>query len=114
MDELDVLVVGGYFGVGHRAGMMSHFLCAVSVPPSNGDKPELFYSFCKVCEWILPKRYVLTCIEWSQKWMYIHVIKQEHKLCKCITFIEHEIDNVHVTLFKAGFLEGNPVITCLL
>ena len=49
MDELDVLVVGGYFGVGHRAGMMSHFLCAVAIPPSNGtDKPELFYSFCKV------------------------------------------------------------------
>lgn len=63
MDELDVLVVGGYFGVGHRAGMMSHFLCAVSVPPSSGDKPELFYSFCKVCECIVPKLYVLTCTE---------------------------------------------------
>ncbi|XP_052777625.1 DNA ligase 4-like [Mya arenaria] len=48
MDELDVLVVGGYFGVGHRAGMMSHFLCAVAVPPTDGDKPELFYSFCKI------------------------------------------------------------------
>ena len=48
MDELDVLVVGGYFGVGHRAGMMSHFLCAVAVPPKEGNQPELFYSFCKV------------------------------------------------------------------
>lgn len=47
MDELDVLVVGGYFGVGHRAGMMSHFLCAVAVP-KEGTEPELFYSFCKV------------------------------------------------------------------
>ncbi|KAL4236518.1 DNA ligase (ATP) [Mactra antiquata] len=49
MDELDVLVVGGYFGVGHRAGMMSHFLCAVAVPPKDGaTEPELFYSFCKI------------------------------------------------------------------
>ncbi|XP_060566406.1 DNA ligase 4-like [Ruditapes philippinarum] len=48
MDELDVLVVGGYFGVGHRAGMMSHFLCAVAVPPKEGNQPEIFYSFCKI------------------------------------------------------------------
>ena len=48
MDELDVLVVGGYFGVGHRAGLMSHFLCAVAVPPLQGEKPTLFHSFCKV------------------------------------------------------------------
>ncbi|XP_052257350.1 DNA ligase 4-like [Dreissena polymorpha] len=48
MDELDVLVVGGYFGVGHRAGMMSHFLCAVAVPTEDGNKPDIFYSFCKI------------------------------------------------------------------
>ena len=49
MDELDVLVVGGYFGVGSRAGMMSHFMCAVAIPPEEGTEPKLFYSFCKVC-----------------------------------------------------------------
>ncbi|XP_041359150.1 DNA ligase 4-like [Gigantopelta aegis] len=48
MDELDVLIVGGYFGVGHRGGMMSHFLCAVAVPPEDGEKPSVFHSFCKV------------------------------------------------------------------
>ena len=48
MDELDVLVVGGYFGVGSRAGMMSHFMCAVAIPPEEGTEPKLFYSFCKV------------------------------------------------------------------
>ncbi|GFR84311.1 DNA ligase [Elysia marginata] len=52
MDELDVLIVGGYFGVGHRGGLMSHFLCAVAVSDDEvGDeekKPTLFYSFCKV------------------------------------------------------------------
>ncbi|KAK2178306.1 hypothetical protein NP493_548g00024 [Ridgeia piscesae] len=48
MDELDVVVVGGYFGAGARAGMMSHFLCAVAVPPETGGKPSRFQSFCKV------------------------------------------------------------------
>lgn len=48
MDELDVLVVGGFFGVGHRSGMMSHFLCAVAVPPEEGEEPQIFHSFCKV------------------------------------------------------------------
>lgn len=48
MDELDLLIVGGYFGVGHRGGMMSHFLCAVAEPPADGEKPDVFQSFCKV------------------------------------------------------------------
>ncbi|XP_041473446.1 DNA ligase 4-like isoform X2 [Lytechinus variegatus] len=49
MDELDLLVVGGYFGKGFRAQLISHFLCAVAVPPSReGDHPKIFYSFCKV------------------------------------------------------------------
>lgn len=28
--------------------MVSHFLCGVAVPPSPGEKPNKFYSFCKV------------------------------------------------------------------
>ena len=52
MDELDVLVIGGYFGVGHRGGMMSHFLCGLAVPSQSGDKPDVFYSFCRVIEYI--------------------------------------------------------------
>ena len=48
MDELDLLIVGGNFGVGRGAGMMTHFLCAVAVPPEQGDKPTLFHSFCRV------------------------------------------------------------------
>lgn len=35
-----------------RGGMVSHFMCAVAVPPEiPGDKPRIFHSFCKV---ILP------------------------------------------------------------
>ncbi|GFN81474.1 DNA ligase [Plakobranchus ocellatus] len=52
MDELDLLIVGGYFGVGHRSGLISHFLCAVALSDDEGDgeerKPTVFYSFCKV------------------------------------------------------------------
>ncbi|PVD23875.1 hypothetical protein C0Q70_17149 [Pomacea canaliculata] len=48
MDELDLLIIGGFFGEGHRGGMMSHFLCGVAVPEANGEEPKVFYSFCKV------------------------------------------------------------------
>ncbi|CAB3987149.1 DNA ligase 4 [Paramuricea clavata] len=48
-DELDVIILGGYFGSGARGGMVSHFLCGVAAPPSSpGEKPSKFYSFCKV------------------------------------------------------------------
>lgn len=49
-DGLDVLVVGGYFGVGSRSHMMSHFLCAVAVPTADGGRPTIFHSFCRVCD----------------------------------------------------------------
>lgn len=48
MDELDLLVVGGFFGVGSRSHMMSHFLCAVAVPSPGDEKPTTFHTFCKV------------------------------------------------------------------
>jgi DNA ligase-4 len=49
-DELDLIIIGGYFGVGRRSGMISHFMCGVAVSPLiTGDKPNVFYSFCKVC-----------------------------------------------------------------
>lgn len=48
MDQLDVLIVGGFWGIGHRGGLMSHFLCAVALPTPTGKKPSVFWSFCKV------------------------------------------------------------------
>lgn len=48
MDELDVLLVGGYWGKGARGGMMSHFLCAVAEKPPPGEKPSVFHSLCRV------------------------------------------------------------------
>ncbi|XP_061463551.1 DNA ligase 4 [Rhineura floridana] len=48
MDELDLLIVGGYWGKGHRGGMMSHFLCAVAETPLPGEKPSVFHTICRV------------------------------------------------------------------
>uniref|UniRef100_A0A8C5EWY9 DNA ligase n=1 Tax=Gopherus evgoodei TaxID=1825980 RepID=A0A8C5EWY9_9SAUR len=48
MDELDLLIVGGYWGKGLRGGIMSHFLCAVAESSPPGEKPSVFYSICRV------------------------------------------------------------------
>ncbi|XP_007666847.2 DNA ligase 4 [Ornithorhynchus anatinus] len=48
MDELDLLIVGGYWGKGFRGGMMSHFLCAVAETPPPGEKPSVFRTLCRV------------------------------------------------------------------
>ncbi|CAH1249356.1 LIG4 [Branchiostoma lanceolatum] len=49
MDQVDVVIVGGYFGKGRRSHMISHFLCAVAVQPNTpGEKPALFHTFCRV------------------------------------------------------------------
>lgn len=48
MDELDLLIVGGYWGKGRRSGMLSHFLCAVAEEPSPGEKPTVFHTLCRI------------------------------------------------------------------
>lgn len=48
MDELDLLIVGGYWGKGRRSGMMSHFLCAVAETPPAGEKPSVFHTVCRI------------------------------------------------------------------
>ncbi|XP_062302935.1 DNA ligase 4 [Osmerus eperlanus] len=48
MDELDLLIVGGYWGKGRRGGMMSHFLCAVAEAPGLGEKPSVFQTLCRI------------------------------------------------------------------
>ncbi|XP_029524577.1 DNA ligase 4 [Oncorhynchus nerka] len=48
MDELDLLIVGGYWGKGRRGGMMSHFLVAVAEAPKPGEKPSVFHTLCRI------------------------------------------------------------------
>jgi DNA ligase-4 len=50
-ESLDLIVVGGYYGQGHRGGFLASFLCALRVDENqssqNADFPK-FRSFCKV------------------------------------------------------------------
>ncbi|KAJ5098471.1 Nucleic acid-binding OB-fold [Penicillium argentinense] len=50
-ESLDVVVIGGYYGQGHRGGNLSSFLCGLRVDDSHssqGAEPEKCWSFCKV------------------------------------------------------------------
>ncbi|KAK7960776.1 hypothetical protein PG988_011990 [Apiospora saccharicola] len=50
-ENVDVVVIGGYYGSGHRGGRLSSFLCGLR-PTKNdiraGVNPETCFSFCKV------------------------------------------------------------------
>lgn len=50
-EALDCLVIGGYYGSGHRGGKLSSFLCGLRVDDTQirlGANPMKFYSFFKV------------------------------------------------------------------
>ncbi|KAJ5636168.1 Nucleic acid-binding OB-fold [Penicillium longicatenatum] len=50
-ESLDVVVIGGYYGQGHRGGNLASFLCGLRVDDnhsSQGVNTEKFWSFCKV------------------------------------------------------------------
>ncbi|PYH83891.1 ATP-dependent DNA ligase [Aspergillus uvarum CBS 121591] len=54
-ESLDLVVIGGYYGSGHRGGALSSFLCGLRVDDSATSsqhhaaaEPSKCYSFCKV------------------------------------------------------------------
>ena len=50
-ESLDLIVIGGYYGTGHRGGRLSSFLCGLKAddaPSSQGADPMKCYSFVKV------------------------------------------------------------------
>ena len=50
-ENLDCLIIGGYYGSGHRGGKLSSFMCGLRVDDSHvrqGANPMKFYSFFKV------------------------------------------------------------------
>ncbi|CAI7664816.1 unnamed protein product [Penicillium glandicola] len=46
-ESLDVVIIGGYYGSGHRGGALSSFLCGLRVDDST-QTAEKCWSFCKV------------------------------------------------------------------
>ncbi|RWS12974.1 DNA ligase 4-like isoform X2 [Dinothrombium tinctorium] len=48
VDDLDVVIIGGYYGEGRRAGIISQFLLAVAVKNKDEEIPQEFHSFCRV------------------------------------------------------------------
>ena len=49
--DYDCVVIGGYFGSGHRGGQLASFLCGLRATENDvraGASPEKCYSFCKV------------------------------------------------------------------
>ncbi|KAL4948821.1 ATP dependent DNA ligase domain-containing protein [Aspergillus filifer] len=49
-ESLDLVVIGGYYGSGHRGGNLSSFLCGLRVDEGQASQgsPTKCYSFCKV------------------------------------------------------------------
>ncbi|KAJ5433091.1 DNA ligase 4 [Penicillium daleae] len=50
-ESLDLVVIGGYYGSGHRGGNLASFLCGLRVDDQNssqGSDPMKCWSFCKV------------------------------------------------------------------
>lgn len=68
MDELDLLIVGGYWGKGLRGGMMSHFLCAVAESSPLGEKPSVFHSICRVGSGYTMKELYELGLKLAQHW----------------------------------------------
>ncbi|ERN12455.1 hypothetical protein AMTR_s00025p00149970 [Amborella trichopoda] len=46
--DLDVLIIGGYFGSGHRGGEVAQFLVGLADRANPGTYPTRFLSFCRV------------------------------------------------------------------
>uniref|UniRef100_UPI00358EDA60 DNA ligase 4 isoform X2 n=1 Tax=Myxine glutinosa TaxID=7769 RepID=UPI00358EDA60 len=65
-DDLDLLIVGGYWGKGQRRGMVSHFLCAVAegqtkIVSSMEASEEMVNNPDEHAERGLPQRFVSLC-----------------------------------------------------
>ncbi|KAF0894154.1 hypothetical protein E2562_034886 [Oryza meyeriana var. granulata] len=46
--DLDVIIIGGYFGSGRRGGEVAQFLVGLAVPSDDNSYPKRFLSFCRV------------------------------------------------------------------
>lgn len=44
MDHLDLIILGGYHGIGRRRNLISSFLVGVAIPSVKGEPPKEFQS----------------------------------------------------------------------
>lgn len=53
VSELDLLIIGAYYGSGRRKGVLSHFLLGVAVPSNEVGKWSVmcFIDFSLICKW---------------------------------------------------------------
>lgn len=81
---------------------MSHFLCAVAVPPSTpGERPSVFHSFCKVQPWTLIRVYTDTTL-------HMHVASV---VCRWCASIRHATSLYAITYYPtvaAAFMLFGP------
>lgn len=71
-ESLDLIVIGGYYGSGHRGGALSSFLCGLRVDeshPSQGADQTKCYSFCKVGGGFNASDYAVIRHRTDGKWM---------------------------------------------
>ncbi|XP_005884535.2 PREDICTED: DNA ligase 4 [Myotis brandtii] len=72
MDELDIIIVGGYWGKGARGGMMSHFLCAVAEKHASGEKPSVFHTLCRIGSGYTMKELYDLGLKLAKHWKSFH------------------------------------------
>ncbi|KAL5214254.1 hypothetical protein ABZP36_003406 [Zizania latifolia] len=46
--DLDVIIIGGYYGSGRRGGEVAQYLVGLAVPSDDNSYPKRFLSFCRV------------------------------------------------------------------
>lgn len=70
-ESVDVVIIGGFYGSGHRGGNLSSFLCGLRVTENDieaGANPEKHFSFCKVGGGFRAEDYASLRHETDGKW----------------------------------------------
>ncbi|PYI11130.1 ATP-dependent DNA ligase [Aspergillus sclerotiicarbonarius CBS 121057] len=71
-ESLDLIVIGGYYGGGHRGGALASFLCGLradDATSSQGTRASKCYSFCKVGGGLTAADYANIRHHTDGKWM---------------------------------------------
>ncbi|XP_002166379.2 DNA ligase 4 isoform X1 [Hydra vulgaris] len=69
-DDLDLIIIGGQYGSGHRGGIISHFLLGVAVKTEEGSdtKPSYFKTFAAVGSGYTDKELSSLCSKLDKYW----------------------------------------------